>query len=347
MRSGAQQLHVTMRADEVMLCEVQDASRRALRGAIIMVAVVLGATDAAAADPYPSRVVKLIVPIAAGGPVDTVARAVAQTLSERLRHTFVVENRPGAGGNLGIQAAIQAPPDGHTLVMALGSMLAINPAIYRKAPFDPDVDLHPLSILTVSSQMLVVHPSLPATSLAEFIALAKREPVTYAISGYGSPSHLAMEYLRMLAGFTATPVSYRGNAPLVSDLVAGEMKVGFVATSGVIEHVRADKLRGLGISGAKRSALAPAVPTIAEAGYRPYQFDSAILILAPAGIPQAIADLVEDEARRAVQTPEFQERFRARDISSVGSTSTEARAWIGAERRRWGEVVRAAGILVD
>ena len=142
-------------------------------------------------------------------------------------------------------------------------------------------------------------------------------------------------------------MSYRGAAPLVSDLVAGEVKAGFVATSGVIEHMRAGKLRGLAISGAKRSPLAPVVPTIAEAGYRPYQFDSAILMLAPAGIPQPIADVLEDEVRRAVQAPAFQERFRARDIISVASTSTEARTWIGAERRRWGEVVRAAGILVE
>ena len=323
-------------------------SRSALCGATVLVSAVLAATGVTrAADPYPSRIVKVIVPIAAGGPVDTVARAVAQTLAERLRQTFVVENRPGAGGNLGIREAIGAPPDGYTLVMALGSMLAINPGIYRKPPFDPDADLHPLSILTVSSQMLVVHPSVPATSLAAFVSAAKQEPPTYAISGYGSPSHLAMEYLRLLAGFAATSVSYRGNPPLVSDLIAGEVKVGFVATSGVIEHVRTGRLRALGISSAKRSPLAPDVPTIAEAGYRPYQFDSAILILAPAGVPEPIAALLEEEVRGAVQAPAFQEKFRARDIISVGSTSTEARTWIGAERRRWGEVVKAAGILVD
>src|SRR5262245_20215752 len=269
----------------------------------------LAGTSPAAADPYPSRAVKVIVPIAAGGPVDMVARAVAQTLSDRLGQAFVVDNRPGAGGNIGIREAIGMPPDGYTLVMALGSMLAINPVIYRKPPFDPDVDLHPLSILTVSSQMLVVHPSIPVGSLAELVALGRREPLAYAISGYGSPSHLAMEYLRLLAGFAATPVSYRGAAPLVSDLLAGEVKVGFVATSSVIEHVRAGRLRALGISSAKRSPLAPDVPTIAEAGYRPYQFDSAILVLAPARIAQPIADLLEDELRDTVQAPAFREKF--------------------------------------
>ena len=179
-------------------------------GFLIAIAVIAAGLDGARADTYPSHVVKIIVPIAAGGPIDTVARTIAQTLSERLKQPFIVENRPGAGGNVGIQAAIHAEPDGYTLLLAAGSMLTISPLLYKVQPFDPEVDMQPLSILTVSSQTLVVHPSLPVNSLRDLVAYAKKKPLAYATSGYGSPSHLAMEYLRLLADFPAAPVSYRG-----------------------------------------------------------------------------------------------------------------------------------------
>ncbi|MBI3436556.1 MAG: tripartite tricarboxylate transporter substrate binding protein, partial [Proteobacteria bacterium] len=248
--------------------------------------------NSARADPYPSRVVKIIVPIAAGGPIDSIARSIAQTLSDRLKQTFVVENRPGAGGNIGIQAAIGAEPDGYTLLLAAGSMLTVNPLIYKKAPFDPGADLRPLTTLTVSTQTLVVHPSLTVKTLSDFIAYAKKEPLTYATSGYGSPSHLAMEYLRMLAGFSATPVSYRGLSPLMIDLLSGQVKVGFVSTSGAIGNLREGKLRGIAISGAQRSRLLKEIPTIAESGFPQYELDSYILMLAPAHLPEPIAALL-------------------------------------------------------
>ncbi len=319
-------------------------SKLALLIAIAMTAAML---NTAKADTYPSRVVKIIVPFAAGGPVDSVARTVAQTLSDRLKQAFIVENRLGAGGNVGIQAGINAAPDGYTLIMATGSMLTINPALYKKAPFDPEVDLRPISMLTVSSQMLVVHPSVPANSLQDLIALAKKNPLIYATAGYGSPSHFAMEYLRLLAGFPATPVSYRGNSPLMIDLLAGVIKVGFVATSGVINYLGDGKLKRLRVSSAERSRLVPDVPTIAESGYPEFEVDSYILILAPAGIPEQIATLLEREVRQAVQLPEFQQQFRARDVQSVASTGAEAKAWIQKETKRWAKVVKAANMQVD
>ena len=248
-------------------------------GFLIAIAVIAAGLDGARADTYPSHVVKIIVPIAAGGPIDTVARTIAQTLSERLKQPFIVENRPGAGGNVGIQAAIHAEPDGYTLLLAAGSMLTISPLLYKVQPFDPEVDMQPLSILTVSSQTLVVHPSLPVNSLRDLVAYAKKKPLAYATSGYGSPSHLAMEYLRLLADFPAAPVSYRGLSPLMVDLISGQVKVGFVATSGIIGYVRDGKLRGIAISSARRSQLLKDVPTIAESGYPDYEFDSYVLML--------------------------------------------------------------------
>lgn len=316
---------------------------------LFMFAAIGTGLHAARADTYPSHPVKIIVPFAAGGPVDRVARTVAETLSERLKQPFIIENRLGADGNVGLQAAISSKPDGYTLVMATGSMLTVNPALYKKAPFNPEVDLRPISILTVSSQMLVVHPSIPANSLAEFIAFARKRkaPVTYATSGYGSPSHFTMEYLRLLADFPASPVSYQGNAPLMIDLLSGVIKVGFVATSGVLNYLNSGQLKGIGISSPTRSSLAPNVPTIAESGYPGFQVDSYILILAPANVPEPIVDQLEQEVRQAVKSSDFRQKFQALDVQSVGSTGAEAKTWIAKETKQWAKIVKAANMQAE
>lgn len=321
---------------------------RALLLAAGLVLSLIGAEPASArADEYPSRTVKVIVPLAPGGPIDTVARTVAETLSQRLKRSFIVENRPGAGGNIGILATIAAQPDGYTLLVAAGSMVTVNQLLYRKPPFDPLRDLRPLSTLTVSSQMLVVHPSLPVRSVRDLVAYARAERLSYATSGNGSPSHLAMEYLRLLAGFPASPIPYRGLSALMVDLLSGQVKAGFIATSGALPYLREGRLRGLAISSAQRSPLVKQVPTVAESGYPEFVFDSYVVMLAPAHVPDAVAGRLEREIRRAVTLPEFATAYLARDVAGVGNSSAETRAWMTHETSRWAKVVKAANIHAD
>jgi len=205
---------------------------------------------------YPERPVKIIVSGVPGVPFDLIARVIADKLSAKLKQTFIVENRPGAAGNLGAADVARAAPDGHTLLVALGTTFTVNPSVYKSLPYDPERDFRPISILATSSTMLVVHPSIPVNTVAEFVAYAKKQPVPYAHGGNGSPGHLTMEYFRLQAGFQAVPVPYRGNAPLVTDLVAGQIKFGFVGP-GVLPHVQAGRLRALAISSETRSPLTP------------------------------------------------------------------------------------------
>lgn len=305
------------------------------------------AFGAARAETYPSRPIKLVVPFPAGGPLDIVARSLADKLSASLKQTIVIENRSGAGGNLGNEAVAKAPADGYTLLMTLSSTLTVNPALYKKLPFDVEKDLRPISIVTMSSQMLVVHPSVPVNSMQEFIAYARREPVSYAHAGHGSPGHLVMEYFGLKAGFKATPVPYRGNAPLVNDLVAGQIKFAFVSTAGVINHVRGGRLKGFAISAAQRSELAPDIPTVAESGYPGFQVETYFVFAAPAAIPEPVAALLEREMRQALQSLDLKERFRAQDIAILASSATEAKARLKADTELWAGVVKAANMQLD
>ena len=209
----------------------------------------LSAPSAATAQVYPQRPVKIITAGLPGTPFDLVARSLADQLSLNLKQTFLVETRPGAAGNVGAEFVAKAPADGYTLLSALGTTFTVNPSLYKKPPFDPLADFRFIAIMAATGNTLVVHPSIPVNSVAEFVAYAKKERISYAHGGNGSPGHLAMEYFRLMAGFQATPVPYRGNPQLVTDLVAGQIKFGFVGTSGVAQHVRAGSIERPGDGG--------------------------------------------------------------------------------------------------
>ena len=319
--------------------------RHALR-ALATAAFVLTALSAQA-QTYPSRPVRVVVPFAAGGPLDIVARGVADKLSASLKQPFVMENRVGAGGNIGAESAAKAQPDGYTLLMTLATALTANPSLYSRLSFAPLTDFRALSVMGNSSQMMVVHPTMPVATLAEFVAFAKKEPLTYAHAGPGSGGHLAMEYFKTVAGFETVQVPYRGNAPLVIDLVAGQVKAGFVATTGVVQHVRDGRLKGLAISAERRSAIAPAVPTMAEAGYPDFKVDFYFVAMAPAGVPDAVADLLERAIRQALREPDLQEKLRAQDVEVIGSSSADAMTRLRADTALWARVVKSASMRVD
>jgi tripartite-type tricarboxylate transporter receptor subunit TctC len=306
---------------------------------------VLAATQAAAQS-YSQRPIKLVIDRPAGVPHDILARAMADKLSAALKQTITVDNRVGVSGNVAAEFVARSAPDGTTLLVALDTTLTVNPTLYKKLSFNPHADLRPLATMATSSNMLVVHPSIPVNSVAEFVAYAKTNPVSYAHGGNGSPGHLTMELFRMMAGFPATPVPYRGNAQLASDLAAGQIKVGFVGTAGVIEHVRAGRLKGLAVSSAERRAVAPEIPTIAEAGYD-FHRDTYFVLLAPAATPEPVAALIEREARSALQSPDLVERFRPVNMDVVALSGAETKARLEADTRLWAKVVEATGMRAD
>jgi tripartite-type tricarboxylate transporter receptor subunit TctC len=322
-------------------------SRRLFLSGVAGASLGLSAPSAAIAQGYPQRPVKIITAGLPGTPFDLVARALADQLSPNLKQTFLVETRPGAAGNVGAEFVAKAPADGYTLLSALGTTFTVNPSLYKKPLFDPLADFRFIAIMAATGNTLVVHPSVPINSVAEFVAYAKKERISYAHGGNGSPGHLAMEYFRLMAGFQATPVPYRGNPQLVTDLVAGQIKFGFVGTSGVAQHVRQGRLKGLAMASRNRSPLAPELPTIAESGYPEFEFEGFHVLAAPAGIPEPVAALLEREVLRILASPELQQKYRAQDILIAPTPGAETTARIKTDFEKWAKVVRAAGMQVD
>src|SRR5690242_3237971 len=309
-------------------------------------------TDRATAQGYPNRPIKLVVPLVPGSPGDIVARLVADKLSIALKQPLVVENRPGAAGNTGTEFIARSAPDGYTLGMVLGSTLTVNPSVYRKMPFDPDRDLRLIAVLATSGQLLTVHPSVPVNSVKEFVAFAQaataaKQPITYGSGGVGIPGHLAMESFRVRAGFDAVHVPYRGNTPVVVDLLAGQIKFAFISSAGLADHLRAGRLKGLAVSYGTRSPLTPDVPTIAESGYPGFTVETDNVLLAPAGLPDAIAALIEREATAALRLPDVIERLRIMDMNPGSTVGDALVSRVKANRAQWAKVVATAHMHIE
>ena len=300
------------------------------------------------AQEYPSRPVRLVVPFAAGGPNDIVARLVGGRLSDALGQPIVVENRPGAGGNIGTDFVAKAPPDGYTLLMGGNSPISLNVSLYPKLPYDPVKDFEAISRVATQPNLFAAHPKVPVKSVAELIRLAKANPgkLTYASNGNGSPQHLAAEQLKQMAGIDLVHVPYKGAAPTAAALLAGEVSVAFNVILLPLPHVQSGKLTGLAVASSKRSPLAPDIPTLTELGY-PIDIDTWYGLLAPAGTPNDIIAKLNAEVIRVLNSQDIKDRTRSQGIELGGSTPEEFAAFIKADIAKWGKVIREARITID
>ncbi len=317
---------------------------------LLAAAAALGlASPAVAQDKFPVRPVTLVVPFAAGGSTDVVARLVAQKMAEGLGQQVVVENRAGAGGNLGAQAVSRATPDGYTILMATVATHALNPLIAKKKPYDPVADFEPVSLLAIVPNVLVVNPNFPAKDVKELVALLKANPgkYNYASSGNGTPLHLSGELFKTLSGTQMTHVPYRGSGPALTDVVAGQVPIMFDNLPSASEFIKAGTLRGLAVTTKERAPSFPDMPTIAEGGLAGYETYTWNALFAPKGTPKAVVDRLNAEAVKALQDPTLQARLRDFSATVVGSTPETLAAHVKAELAKWEPVVREAGIQVD
>ena len=310
---------------------------------LILVAC-LGWMPLSFAQDFPSKPVHIVVPVQ-GGTVDLLARLVAGPLSESLGQPVLVETRAGAGGNIGTDFVAKSAPDGYTLLVGFNGPLAINVTLFDKLPFDPVRDLAPITLAVSAPQFLVVHPSVPVSSVAEFVAYAKgfREPLSYGSIGVGGASHLTMEMFKSAAGLELVHVPYKGSAPAVNDLLAGTVPVAFLVPGNVLPYVKAGRMKVLASTGRRRLASMPGVPTMIESGYAEFEAISWIGFLAPARTPRAIVERYNVEMVRILKRPEIREKLVAIDFEVIGSTPDEFGAVIRSEIVRWGEVIRKTG----
>lgn len=313
-------------------------------------AIILFALPALAmAQAYPNKPVKVVIPYPAGSTPDIVGRTVSDRLQKALGQPFVVENRTGAGGNIGTEVVAKAAPDGHTLLVAINGPVAVNKHLYKNLPFDPDKDLQPISLLASAPQMLVTTPAVPGNSFKAFLDYARRNPgkLSYGSVGAGSASHLTMELLKSTAGVFIVHIPYRGFPPAVTDMLAGNIDTMFAIIPAVLPHVRAGKMKALAVTALKRNALAPDVPSVAELGYPQLESLAWIGLLAPAGTPKEIIDRLSAETIEGMQTAETRASLGKQGFDVVANTPAEFARWIRLESEKWAKVIKASGATAD
>jgi tripartite-type tricarboxylate transporter receptor subunit TctC len=298
---------------------------------------------------YPSKPVRVVVTFPPGSTPDTVGRALASRLQEAMGQPFVVENRAGAGGNVGADAVAKAAPDGYTLLVSTNGVFAINKALYKRMPFDPDKDLVPVSLLATAPQMLVVSPSLNISDFKQFLDHTRRNPgkLSYGSVGAGSASHLTMELLKNDAKVFIVHIPYKGFPPAVTDMLGGNIHTMFAIVPGVLPHVKAGKMTGLAVTALKRSALAPEVPSVAELGYPQLESLAWIGLGVPAGTPPDVLRRLSEETMRGMQAPEVRNLLGKQGFDVVAGSPEEFSRWIRAESQKWGRVIKASGAVVD
>ena len=303
----------------------------------------------AMAQQYPSKPIVLVVPFAPGGTSELISRLVAQKLTERLGQQVVVENRPGAAGNIAMEQVARAAPDGYTLILGHIGTLAVNPAMFPKLPYDAIKDFAPVSLIAAVPNIVTVNPAVPAKTLKEFLDLARAKPgsINYGSAGNGSAGHLAMEYLKRIAKTDMVHVPYKGTGPMLTDLLAGQTQATFTGSSPLIPHIKSGKLRALAVGSAVRIPSLPEVPTVAESGFAGFETSQWYGIIAPAKTPPAIIQKLSVEIAQVMKQPDVIARLSGDGTVMIGSTPNEFAAYISKEMKRWGEVVHDANIKAE
>jgi len=314
----------------------------------LTLAIACSAAAVHAQPAWPTKPIRILVGYAPGGSTDVTARIIAQALSERLGQPVIIENRPGAAGNIAAEAAAKAEPDGYTITMSTSSTFATNPSLYKSLPFDVQNDFAPIALTAFIPNLLVVHPSVPAGTVTELIAYLKANPdkVNFGSSGNGSSQHISAALFNALAGVQMAHISYRGGAPAVTDLLGGQVQVIFAPLVEVLQQVRAGKLRALGITTAVRSPLLPDVPTIAEtlAGYEVRLWNG---LLAPAKTPPEVIDRINRATIDALRSSEVKAKLAEQGSEPVGNTPEQARQFLDAEIAKWAKVINTAGVKAE
>ena len=320
--------------------------KRARHSLLAGILALLPLTGVAKAQNYPSMPVRIIVPFAPGGTADILARMVAKKLGDRFGQNFYIVNRTGANGALGTEVVARAEPDGYTILMGYLGTLAISPALYDNLPFDPLRDLAPITNIASTTQAIIARKTLPAKSIAELIALAKSgETVTFASAGVGSPSHLAGELFNAMAHIKMIHVPYKGSGAVLHDLMGGHVDISFGGLAAGMPAVQSGQLRLLGVTSAKPSPGAPDTPTVAQAGLPGYEVTSWFGLLAPAGTPKPIIDLLHDEVVKIANEPDFKEKLALDGAEVIANTPEEFQNQIKADMAKWAKVVKDNGIV--
>lgn len=325
------------------------ARTRFMTGACFGILVASLPIPEASAQAYPAKSVRIVVGFTAGGPTDVVARIMAQKLGERLGQNVIVDNRPGAGGVPATEQVTKASPDGYTLLMGTIGGLTVSQHLLPRIPYDTLRDLAPITQAVSNTNIMVLHPSIPAKSVKEFIALARARPdtLTYASSGNGTVNHLGGELFKLMTGVKMTHVPYKGGAPALTALISGEVDLSFENGLIVLPHIRAGKMRPIAVTGGRRASVLPNIPTIHEAGIAGYQATGWYGLLAPAATPGEIVQRLHTEAAQILRSKDVVEKFAAMGSDAVGNTPAEFAAFIRSESEKWGKVVRAAGMKPD
>ena len=315
----------------------------------IVAALLTGSSLAAHAQAWPDRPLRFIVPFPPGGSTDTVARAIAERLRERIGQPVAVDNKAGAGGTIGSGIAANAPPDGYTLLIGTSSTHAIAPGVFSKLPYEPTRDFSPITLIGSATVMLVTNPSVPARSVAELIALAKSQPrlLTFASSGTGGVSHLIGEYFKSRADIELLHVPYKGDTPMIADLIGGQVSLAFGTAVAFLPHVQKGALHALAVTNAKPSAIAPGLPTIADSGLPGFEALQWFGILMPANTPKAIVDRMNREIVAILGMPDIRDRFTSMGIDIAASSPEEFATFMASEAAKWQKIAKDAGVTVN